>query len=142
MLSLRHIEMCIRDRSEPVICLFVVPEREIDDKVHIGLRLDCADTEDVPRVDDADAAQLHVISYELGGRPDERLAGDPADRDCVVRDEPVSALYELEGRLTLADAGVAHDEQTLAIDLYEYAVQRDSRGHGVAKPTYEVRHEG
>ena len=54
----------------------------------------------------------------------------------------MSALYELEGRLTLADAGVAHDEQTLAIDLYEYAVQRDSRGHGVAKHAYEVRHEG
>ena len=55
-------------------------------------------------VHNADAAQLHVIAYELRRCSDESIAPYAADIDSVVGDELVSALYELKRRFALADA--------------------------------------
>ena len=53
---------------------------------------------------------------------------DLFDLDRVVRDEAVAALDQLDGRLALADAAVAVDEDTLAVNFDQNAVARDARG--------------
>ena len=72
-------------QTETVIGLAVVPGLHHDHKVHIALRLDGAHAEQVLDVDDADAPQLHVISYELGGAADEGMTADTADLHRVRR---------------------------------------------------------
>ena len=50
------------------------------------------------------------------------------DLDRIVRNQTVSALDKLDGRLALADAAVAVDENALARNLNQNAVARDARG--------------
>ena len=56
------------------------------------------------------------------------MGRDHLDLDGVVGDQPVAALDQLNSRLTLADAAVAHDQNALAVDLDQNAVARDARG--------------
>ena len=51
---------------------------------------------------------------------------DLFDLDRVVRDEAVAALDQLDGRLALADAAVAVDEDALAVNFDQNAVARDA----------------
>ena len=45
----------------------------------------------------------------------------------------MAALYKLQRRLALADAAVADEQQTLAVDLDEHAVRRQARGKVLAQ---------
>ena len=64
------------------------------------------------------------MTDELGRGAGERIA-DAADLHRVVRNEPVAALDQLDGRLALADAAVAEDQHALAVHVHQHAVARD-----------------
>ena len=53
---------------------------------------------------------------------------DLFDLNGVVGDQAVAALDELDGRLALADAAVAVDEDALAVNFDQNTVARDARG--------------
>ena len=55
------------------------------------------------------------------------------DLDRIVRDQAVPALDKLDGRLALADAAVAVDENALARNFNQHAVARDARGKRLLK---------
>ena len=61
----------------------------------------------MPDIDNAYAAQLHVIPYKLRCRADEPVASDAANVHRVVGNELVSALYKLKRSFAFAYAGVA-----------------------------------
>ena len=63
-----------------------------------------------------------------GRGADQLVRRDLFDLDRVVRDETVAALNQLDGRLALADAAVAVDENALAVNFDQNAVARDARG--------------
>ena len=49
---------------------------------------------------------------------------DLAEFHNIVRDQTVTAAYELQRRLTLSDTGIAHNQHTLAVDIDQNAVNR------------------
>ena len=63
-----------------------------------------------------------------GRGADQLVRRDLFDLDRVVRDEAVAALDQLDGRLALADAAVAVDEDALAVNFDQNTVARDARG--------------
>jgi hypothetical protein len=64
---------------------------------------DRADAEHRLHVDDAEAADLHVMPQELVAGADQHVAVAARDRDHVVRHQPVAALDQVERGLGLAD---------------------------------------
>ncbi len=72
------------------------------------------------------------MADQLGRRSGERVT-DAADLHSVVRDEPVPALDELDGRLALADTALAEDQHALAVHVHQYAVARDHGGQLVVE---------
>ena len=73
-------------------------------------------------VDDADAAQLHIIADDLRGRADQNVLTDQLDLYRVVRHQAVAALDELKGGFAFSDAAVARQQHALAVDLHQHAV--------------------
>ena len=72
---------------------------------------------------------------------DQRLLGDTADFDDIIRDEPVSSFNELQCRLRFADAALAGDENTFAVDINEHSVDGDHRSKTDIQPADNFGHE-
>lgn len=108
-----------------------------DDQIDLAAILDRTHTKELCHIDDADAAQLHIVPQHLRRRADQLVRRDHLDLDRVVRDQAVTALDKLDGRLTLADAAVAHDQNALAVNLDKDAVARHTR----RKIAFEVGNE-
>ena len=68
------------------------------------------------------------MADELGSAAHQLMGGHPLDLHRVIGDEPVPALDEFDCRLTLAHAGLTHDEHALAVDLHQHAVAGDPGG--------------
>ena len=84
-----------------------VPLDELDDELDLLAVAHRGDAEQVLDVDDAEAADLHVVLDDVAARPDDRLRGLALHVDDVVGDEPVAAHDEVERDLALADARLA-----------------------------------
>ena len=56
----------------------------------------------------------------------QRLRRYPADFHCVVRDQPVAALDQLNCGLALADAAVSQQQDAFAVHLHEHPVTGDA----------------
>ena len=93
-------------------------------------------------VDNADASQFHIISYELGGAADEGMTADTANLHRIVGDQAVAALNELQRRLALADAAVAHEQDAFAVDLDQHAVYGYAWGEVFLQRVNQIRLEG
>ena len=104
-----HVENfgVLRLNAKAVIRLSIAPGNHVDDEVNVAAVLDCAHTEELGDVDNADAAQLDIVPQHLGCIADELPGRYLPDLDRIVRNQAVSALDKLDGRLALADAAVA-----------------------------------
>ena len=105
----RHTEDILRFayKAKAVVRLLIVPDLEVHNEVDRALGLYGANAVKVPDIDNAYAAQLHVIPYKLGRRADEPVASDAANVHRIVGNELVSALYKLKRSFAFAYAGVA-----------------------------------
>ena len=128
-------------QAEAVVGLALLPALHLHDEVDLRLGLDGAHAVEVADVDDADAAHLHVIADHLRRGAHQGVAVDAPDLHGVVGDQPVAALDELQRGLALADAAVAHQEQALAVDLDQHAVQGHARGQRFLQRVDHVRLE-
>ena len=80
---------------------------------------------------------------DVGGRRAEDLAvGDPAQLNSIVGNQTVAALDQLNGGLTLADAGIAEDQDVLAVDLHQYTVAGDAGCQLSVQRRDELAHQG
>ena len=86
------------------------------------MRKHCANAVDVPDVDDANAAQLHIVADDLRRGTDQHVFTDELDLHRVVGNQTVTALNEFEGCLALADAAVAHQKDAFPVDVDQDAV--------------------
>ena len=93
----------------------------------------------MPHIHNTDAPELHIIADQLRRAADQGMAADPADLHRVVGDEAMAALDELKGRLALADAAVAHEQHTLAVDLHQHAVHRHARSQILLQGVDQIR---
>ncbi len=83
-----------------------------------------AHTEQRGDVDEADAANLHVVRGQLVTPPDEDVVAAPGHLYHVVGHEPVPPLHQVEHAFALSDSRAAHEQQPDAVDVGEGAVQR------------------
>ena len=64
-----------------------------------------------------DRLSIDATSASAAVRPTAVSYTHLLDLDGIVRDQPVAALDELNGRLALADTGIAQNQDALAVDL-------------------------
>src|SRR4051812_301188 len=76
-----------------------------------------ADAEDRRHVDEADAADLHVVALELVPAAEEPLGAAPRDEHDVAGDEPMAALYQVQYALRFSDAAPANEEEAHPEDV-------------------------
>ena len=100
----------------------LVPILQCDDEIEFFLRNDGSSAKDRGDVDDANAADLHVVSGNAIGCSDQlgTLYGTEARE--VIGDEAVAALDEAKDALAFADAAGAPDEGSNAKDAHHAAV--------------------
>ena len=73
-------------KAEAVVLFVFVPLFELDDKVNVLRVTDTRDTEQSFDVDDSDAAQFDEVLRDVRCGADQRLLGDTADFDDIIRD--------------------------------------------------------
>ena len=78
----------------------------------------------------------------IGGRGAQNFAvGYPAQLNRIISDQAVAALDELNGRLALADTGIAQNQDALAVDLDKHAVAGDAGGQLGVQGRDELPHQ-
>ena len=110
-----------------------VPAFQLDDELDALRGPRRGDPEEIAHVDQADAAQLHVVARQRRTGADDDGAAAPADVDDVVRDEAVAEADQLEGALALADAALPHHQHAEAEHVDEDAVARHARRQQVVE---------
>ena len=98
-----------------------------DDDVKLLLPADGGDAVELPDVDDAD--DVHEVLDRLDGCGHDAASAFAPEAGRVVGDESVAALDEGEGGFAFADAGLAHEQDALPVDLDHRAVD-DAVGAG------------
>src|ERR1019366_9701517 len=78
--------------AEAVHVLHIIPGLQRDDEVHALLAADGFDAEHGHYVDDADAADFHVVAGQFGAGADDIPAVHERHLGDVVRDEAIAAL--------------------------------------------------
>src|SRR5207244_618916 len=82
--------------AQPVILFAFAPVHEHDHELDLLRDAYGGDAEKIFDVDDAEAADLHVVAYDLASRAKDRVRRPFSDIDDVVRDEAVSAHDQIE----------------------------------------------
>src|ERR1043166_9310094 len=86
--------------------IHLVPVHQRDDQIQVFLWPHTGDTEDRGHIDDAQAADLHVVARRLGRGSHQLAALQQANACDVVADETVAALQQRQDALALADAAL------------------------------------
>ena len=121
----QEIRVVVR-KPQTVVFLVLVPFLQLDDHVDLLGVLDGLEAEEVLDVDDADAPKLDEVLGHLRSGADEGIVGHLADLHHVVRYQTVAPLYKLQSGLGLTYAGVAHDQDALAVNIHQNAVDADA----------------
>src|SRR5947209_6986846 len=116
-----------RVESETLDLGRLLPALEHDVEVNLRGAADGRRAEQLADVDDAEAANLHVLAQEVG-RAARELAGPRAPHlDEVVGDELVAAHDEVERALRLPHPALALDEDAEAVEVEQDAVAHLAR---------------
>ena len=115
-------------QAKAVVLLLLAPVLQFDHHVDgLGI-LHALHAKQGFHIDDPDAAQLDKVLGDVRSAADQSVVADLADLHHVVGDQTVAALDQLQGRLALADAALAHDQHALAEHVDEHAVNADAGG--------------
>lgn len=114
--------------AEAIDVFDFVPNMEADDEVDAFFAANAFDAEHGGDVDDADAANFHVVAGEFSAGADDFAAVDESDAGDVVADEAVAAFDERENAFAFADAAFAFDDDTDAEDIDHAAHFARARG--------------
>src|SRR5437867_6654752 len=120
---------------------FRVPVYQLDDDLDALLLTNGANAEHGWHVDEADAANLHVMPLQLVPASEQHLGAAARRDDVVVRNQPVPALHEIEHALRLADPAAADEEQPDAEDVRQRAVKRRGGSELLLQPGLNARIE-
>src|SRR5262249_54400286 len=94
-----------------------VPELQRDHQVHAFFGANAFDAEHGGDIDDADAADFHVVARQLRAHPHDIAAVHERDAGNVVGHETVTAFDEGEDALAFADAAFTADDDADAEDI-------------------------
>ena len=108
--------------TETIVLPMLIPALELHHELDSLGRAGRRHAEQIPDIDDAEAAQLHVIARRLGTRAKDHRVAAASDLDGVVGDQSMPADDEVQRTLTLADAAVADDEHAKTENVHEHAV--------------------
>ena len=119
-----HVEDAVHRLLEPqpVVRLSGLPGLELDHQVDRLALAHRGQAEQVLDVDDADAAQLHVMAQRLRAVADQLVVGIAPDADAVVADQAVAAGDEVERRLALPHSAAPDQQHAQPIDVEQHGV--------------------
>ena len=109
-------------KTHAVVFSVFIPLFHLDDKINGLSVLNALDTEQGLHVDDADAAKLDKMPGDVRRASHQGIVADTADLHHVIADETVASLDQLQSSLALANAALAHDQNTLAVNIHQYAM--------------------
>ena len=115
-------------QAGPVAVLGGFPVLQLDHDLDALLLPHRAHPEQRRNVDQADAADFHVVRGELMAPTDEHVMPAAGHLHDVVGDQSVPSLDQVEHTLALADSGAAHEEQAHAVHVGQGAVQGGAGG--------------
>src|SRR5437879_68825 len=90
--------------ADAIHLFHLVPVHQRDDQIQIFFGPDTGDTEDRRDIDDAQAADLHVVARRLGRGSHQLTAFEEANARDVIADKAVAALQQCQYAFALADA--------------------------------------
>ena len=70
------------------------------------------------------------------------FVGDAAQLDGIISDQAVAALDQFNGGLAFADAGIAQNEDTLAVHFHQHTVTGDAGSQLFVQRRDEHAHQG
>src|SRR5215213_7060039 len=103
--------------AEPVNLGRVHPALQPDVQPQLLRAADGRDAEQLADVEDAEAANLHVLAQQVGRAAHEQARPAAAYHDEVVGDQLVAAHDEVERALRFAHAGLALDEHAESVEV-------------------------
>ena len=101
-------------QAQPVVFLFPAPLLQPDDQVDRRFAENRFRAENIPDVDEPQAAQLHEMTAQPRGPADDPPVGPAADFNDIVRNEPVAPGDELDRALAFSHPAVAYDQHAQA----------------------------
>ena len=113
--------------SESVINLILVPVLELDDEIDLFALLYRTDTEYTAYIHYTYTAKLHIMLDDLRRRADECFFRDTLYLNGIIRDKPMTALYQLDCRFALAYATVSENKDPFAVYFDENAMAAYAR---------------
>ena len=136
-----EIEVRVVD-AEAIVLALRIPALELHDQLDALRRAGRGDAEQIAEVDQAEAADFHVMARQLRTAADDDRRGAPPDLDRVVGDEPMAAHDEVERAFALADAALPHHQHAEAEDVEEHAVDDLADGEAILEQRRELADRG
>ena len=113
-------------QSQSVVLFIFIPVFQADDQID-RLRIfygRC--TEQSLDIHDADTTQFNEVLCDIRCGTHQRIIADLAEFYHIIGYQTMSSLDQLQSRLGLTDAALAGDQDTLAVDIHQYAVYGDT----------------
>ena len=129
------IEMIVN--AEAIVLFAVDPFDELDDEFDLLGIAHRRHTEQIFDVDDAEAANFHVMANHASTRAEHGIAFRPHMHD-VVGDQAMAAHDEIERGFALADATLADHQHTDAEHVDQHAVNLRVRRQLVLQPMCDL----
>ena len=128
-------------QAQAVVILILVPVLQLNHHIDLLGLLHALDAEQGLHIHDADAAQLDEMLRDLRRASHQRVVADLVDLHHIVRHQTVSALNQLQSRLALSDAALAHDQHALTVHIHQHAMDRNPGSQLHIQPINNRRHE-
>ncbi len=121
--------------SGPFDYCVLVPFLEINNDLDPLLLTNRANAEDVRYIDEANAANLHVVALKLVPASDDDVVASPRRDNEIIRDESVAPFDQVENALGFTDAALASEEKANA----KYICQRSMQRRGLGEFGFDYR---
>ena len=128
-------------QPEPVVLNVLIPVFQLDHQVDRMAVFHTFNSEKAFNIDDPDPAKLNEMLCDLRRFTDQHMIADAADLHDIITDKPVSAAYQFQGCLTLADPTFSGDQHTFAVNIDQYPVDGNIRSQFHTHPTDDFRRE-
>ncbi len=113
-------------KAKPVVFLFLVPVLKANHQVNVLGILDAGYTEKGLHIHDADTPKLNKVLGNIGCGAHQRFLAHTTDFHRVVGHQTMPSLNQLQRRLGFTDAALPRNQNALAVNIHQHAVNGDA----------------
>ena len=128
-------------KSQTIIFLISVPLLKLDNKVdRLGI-LNTLYTEQCFYIDDTDTTKFDKVTCDIRRRSYQRYIADLTDLNNIITDKTVATFNQLQSSLALTDSTLTSDQNSLAVNIHQYTMNRNARCKLYTQPAYDLSHK-